>query len=271
MTRETRNKSPLRNIAKATLAIGIPIALIHAVHAVTLDRIIVYNEVPFYSERVPAELDGYRIAFVTDTHSISKARLRGVVEALNERQVDLLVLGGDFARTEAATRRSLELLSQVVTTDGIFGVEGNHDRYRKLFRAMEANGIVPLSNSGLYIRENFYLAGVEDHPDIATAIAGAGPDSFRLLVSHHPDVTMRQDTLGVDLVLSGHTHGGQVTFFGLWAPALPFVTRYADRFNQGWAESRDETPVYVSRGVGEYTPRVFARPEVVLITLRRLP
>ena len=254
----------------------IVIVLIHVVHALTLDRIIQYKEVAFRSERLPAQMEGYRIAFVTDTHRISQRRLQSVVDRLNTLDVDILILGGDFGRDAGEPQRTIEILSHVQTTDGIFGVEGNHDRYWELFAAMRAHGMTPLSNSGVHIRENFYLAGVVDlwrrNAIVAQAIADAEPDDFVLLVTHNPDVTMRQDTSNIDLILGGHTHGGQITFFGLWAPALtrlnPFpITGYGHRFMSGWAESRDGTPVFVSRGTGEYLPRVFARPQVILITL----
>jgi len=249
--------------------------LIHAIHALTLDRMVVYNEITFSSPNVPAEMDGYSIAFVTDTHTETGRRLRGVVEELNRRHVDLLLLGGDFTYDSDDLALALALLSQVETTDGIFGIEGNHDNYQILFPVMEAHNIKPLSNSGLYVRDNFFLAGVEDlwnrNPDIAAATEGAGADSFVLLLAHNPDTTMLQDTTGVDLILSGHTHGGQLNFFGVVSIGLDsrVISDYGERFKGGWAESRDGTPVYVSRGIGDYYPRVFARPEVTLITLRR--
>ncbi|MCL2377368.1 MAG: metallophosphoesterase [Defluviitaleaceae bacterium] len=258
---------------KIALTVGASIALIHAIHAATLDRSIEYKEIPFRSKKIPAEMNGYRIAFVTDTHSISEARLQGVVDVLNTKQIDLLLLGGDFASTMAKMQKSIELLSQVVTIDGIFGVEGNHDNYQQLFAAMRAHNITPLSNSGTCIRKGLYLAGVEDlrrrNPNVAKAIAGACADDFVVLISHNPDVAMdaSQNTTGVDLILSGHTHGGHITFFGQWAPALPLVTDYGNKFAGGWAKSRDNTPVFVSRGVGGHFPRVFARPQVVLVTL----
>jgi len=273
MFKEKRSKFRLRKIVGVIFISNIIIALIHAIHAITLDRIIQYKEVSFYSERIPAEMEGYRIAFIVDTHNISEVRLQEVVRRLNDEELDLLVLGGDFSRGEGEPERSIEILSQVMATDGIYGVEGNHDRFRELFAAMEKHNMHPLSNSGVYIRENFYLAGVEDlwrrDPDIAEAIADADEDSFVILVSHNPDISMKQDTHNVDLILSGHTHGGQVTFFGLWAPALAidWVTSYGHRFMSGWAESRDGTPVYVSNGTAGYYPRVFARPQVILITL----
>ena len=268
------NKMRLKRVTKAFLAVGFIIGLVHAVHAFTLDRIIVYNEVIFYSDRVGPGLDGYRIAFIVDVHYISEGRLRAVVEELNERQIDLVVLGGDFAMVQAHMRRTIEILSYIETVDGFFGVEGNHDNYVHLFAAMRARGMVPLSNQGVNVRDGLFLAGVEDlwnrNPDIARAIEGAGDEDFVLLVTHNPDVAMQQDTSGVDLILGGHTHGGQVNFFGVWAPYFTFtrgLTAYGQRFSGGWASAHDNTPVFVSRGVGEYLPRVFARPEVVIITL----
>ena len=270
-----QNRSRAKIIRNTLLAILMLIVLVHAIHAATLDRIVEYSEISFSSPNIPPEMDGYRIAFVTDTHVEFDRRLRSVVDELNQRQVDLLLLGGDFTHDSDDVETAIQLLSQVVTTDGIFGVEGNHDHYEVLFPAMEAHGITPLSNSGVYVRENFYLAGVEDlwnrNPDVAAAIAGAGPDSFVLLISHNPDVSMTQDTTGVDLILSGHTHGGQLNFFGRWSLGLEsrVISDYGEKFHGGWAQSRDGVPIYVCRGIGEYYPRVFARPQVTLITLVR--
>jgi len=205
----------------------------------------------------------------------SDSRLWGVVEELNQRELDLVVLGGDFASITAIMQNSVEILSHIQATDGIFGVEGNHDNHIHLFAAMEAHGMTPLSNCGRHIREGLFLAGVEDlwnrNPNISKALEGSLADDFVLLVSHNPDVTVRQDTAGIDLILSAHTHGGQITFFGVWAPYFTLtshLTAYGQRFRCGWSQSRDGVPVFVSRGVGEYLPRVFARPQVIIFTLQ---
>ena len=273
MMREQQKRNTGKLVRRALLAIFSLVVLVHFVHAITLDRMVVYNEISFSSPHIPPEMDGYRIAFVTDIHAESGRRLRTVVEELNARQIDLLLLGGDFTYDRDDLAATMELLAQIAVTDGMFGIEGNHDHYDLLFPAMEAQGITPLSNSGVYIREGFYLAGVEDlwnrKPNVADAIAGAGANSFVLLLSHNPDVSMQQDTRDVDLILSGHTHGGQLNFFGRWSIGLDsgIISDYGTRFRGGWAQSRDGTPVYVCRGVGEYYPRVFARPEVTLLTL----
>jgi len=252
------------------------VVAIHVLHSLTLDRITQYVEVPFRSPQVPVALNGYRIAFVTDTHGISERRLNSVASRLDNGKIDLLLLGGDFHHDIERVRRTVEILSRIKTTDGIYGVEGNHDTHADLFPVMNAHGITPLFNSGVHIRNNFFLAGTADiktfppAASIAEATENATPDDFVLLLTHNADITMRQPTTGIDLILSGHTHGGHVRFFGLWAPALTLsraVTHYGQRFMSCWAKSRDGVPVYVSHGVGGYFPRVFARPQVIILTL----
>jgi len=262
----------------ATLKILFIILLIHVISLFTFDKWIEYKKVSFHSAKISTKMNGYSIAFISDVHYMSASDLKNIVQELSQQKVNLLVLGGDFPVSMEEPQKTMEILSQIVTTDGIYGVEGNHDRYQKLFAAMKRYSIQPLSNSGVRIREKFYLAGVEDlwnrQPNIEQAIAEAETGDFVLLIAHNPDVSMMQNTTGVDLILSGHTHGGQITLFGLWAPALKikspyYITRYGQRFMSGWAKSRDGTPVYVSKGVGTFfqIPRVFARPQVVLFTL----
>jgi hypothetical protein len=263
---------------KIAAVIGLIIALVpvaHIAHGLTLDKIVRYAELELHSDKWPPELDGYRIAFMTDIHTTPREAMGKIVAALNERGVDLLLLGGDFSTLGDHYQGSIKEIAQAVTTDGIFGVEGNHDDFRRLFAAKEQHGITPLNNNGVRIREGFYLAGVQDmwnrSPNVEAAIAGAHAQDFILLVSHNPDVAMLQSTAGVDLILAGHTHNGQLAFFG-----IPFyllrgsITSYGTRFGHGFAESRDGVPVFTSSGIGDYydVPRIFARPEVVIFTLR---
>ena len=256
--------------------LGSAVLLAHIISAFTLDRRIEYKIVPFHLMKAPKELNGYKIAFISDTHNITERKLKEVVLELNKLHLDLLILGGDFPSNDDEPRRSMEILSKVETTDGIYGVEGTHDNYTELFEAMERYSIHPLSNSGVYVRERFFLAGVEDiknrRPNVGKALEKANPDSFVLLITHNPDVTMLQNTASADLILSGHTHGGHITLFGLWPPALTLsktITKYGTRFMTGWGMSRENVPVYVSNGMGcfAFVPRIFARPQAVIITL----
>lgn len=248
--------------------------LMHLTHALTLDRTVWYREISYSSPKISQDVCGLRIAFVSDTHEISKTRLEQIVNRLNEENLDLLLLGGDMSTGGGLT--CIELLSQIETTYGIFGVDGNHDNRERLFENMRNHGITPLVNDGLHIGENFFLAGVVDYrrasswgkgPEIDTATAKANEEDFVLLISHNADNLMHQDTSRVDLTLSGHTHGGQINFFGVWAPALGFVTNHPDRFKSGWSECDQGSSVFISNGAGEYFPRIFARPDVVILTL----
>jgi len=262
---------------KVALTIGlavVAIPLVHIAHALTLDRIVQYVEIDFNSENWPPQLDGYRIAFMTDMHVISDEAMAEVIGELNRRNIDLLLLGGDFSTRNSHYQGTVREISRAITTNGIFGVEGNHDDHIRLFAAMEQYGMTPLDNSAMRIQPGFYVAGVQDMwnrtPDIAEAIRQTDSDAFILLVSHNPDVVMAQPTAGVDLMLSGHSHNGQITFFG-W----PFyllrgsITEYGTRFGHGFAESADGVPVFTSGGVGVYYswPRIFNRPEVVIFTM----
>lgn len=273
-----RHKTKNRKF-KVVAVLGLVIALIpvvHIAHGLTLGRTIRYVELRFHSENWPAELDGYRIGFMTDMHVITDEDMRRVAAELNERDLDLLLLGGDFSMRNAHYRGTVREIAQIVTRDGIFGVEGNHDVYGRLFAAMEQYGIVPLDNSGVRIRDGFYLAGVRDlwnrDPDIRTATANAYADEFILLLSHNPDVAKTQSTVGIDLILAGHTHGGQITFFGFPMYLLRgSITDYGTHFAYEFADSADGVPVFTSSGIGVYyhVPRIFARPEVVIFTMYR--
>ena len=263
---------------RIAMSFGLIIALIpavHIAHGLTLDKMIHYTEIEFRSETWPSDLDGYRIAFITDMHTIRHENMKKVITELNKRNLDLLLLGGDFSMGGEHYQGTVKEIAQTITTDGIFGAEGNHDDYKRVFAVMEQYGINPLDNNGFWVREGFYIAGVHDmwnrNPDIEMAITNADKDDFVLLISHNPDVSMVQSTVGVDLILSGHTHNGQITLFGIPLYLLRgSITSYGMRFANGFSVSPDGVPVYTSNGIGDYytVPRIFARPEVVIFTMR---
>jgi len=102
------------------------IPVIHIVHSLTLDKMIHYVELDFYSENWPSELSGYRIAFMTDIHTTTDEDMAEIVGQLNKRDLDLLLLGGDFSMGNSHYRGTIREIAQVNARDGIFGVEGNH-------------------------------------------------------------------------------------------------------------------------------------------------
>lgn len=261
---------------QTTLAVTVALIAIHFVSAFTIDRRLQYKEISYTSPKIRPELHGYTVAFVTDAHNMSKAKMRQMVSRINTRKVDLMLLGGDMAKN-GLLWQTMPILAQTETRDGIYGVDGNHDKFWELFAAMRASGMQPLDNDGVRLKPGLFLAGVQDEwvrlPDVDRALSQAAPDDFVLLLSHNPDVAMRHDISKADLMLAGHTHGGQVTYLGKWAPALNicrFFTPYGQKFMRGWSKGQHGTDVYVSSGVGQQTfpPRIFAPPEVIYLTLK---
>lgn len=186
------------------------------------------------SPAVPAKFDGLRIVFLSDIHRgryLSQERVRDVVDRANSLSPDLVILGGDYVYGDRRyVEPCFEELRRLRAPLGVFGVLGNHDHWNGAEltrRQMAAAGVVDLDDRGVWLErggERIRLGGVDDllegEPDMNPTIAPTEPDDFVLLVSHNPDFVVRvppdlpEGT--VDLMLSGHTHGGQVTFFGLW-------------------------------------------------------
>ena len=272
----------IKHFLRITIALGVFLGLVHILHAITLDRIIEFKEISMTSPNFPQELDGYRVAFVSDTHAMPQRHLDIVVDGVNNWQADILIIGGDISSSQSRYlghfERVIAALVNVEADDGIFAIEGNHDDFSIIAPLLKEAGVTPLHNDGVHLHEGLFLAGTADlwsgNASILQATRDVDTDGgdFVLLVSHNPDLAMRQNTADVDLILSGHTHGGQWTFLGIFAPYFlrAHITDYGQRFAFGWAQGDDGTPVFVGNGtaVDYYIfPRIFARPQVVLLTL----
>jgi predicted MPP superfamily phosphohydrolase len=259
------------------------------------------------SPDVPAAFDGTRVVLLTDIHRgafFSQDRVRRLVEQVNALGPDLVVLGGDYVYANTGYEAScFAELARLQAPLGRFAVLGNHDygEYRAdggggsssgtsdgtrpggatdpspAIEAIRGAGITLLDNRAVWVEKagrRIRVGGVgdyqEDTPDLAPTVEGTSAGDFVLLVSHNPDYAEELPIGAVDLVLSGHTHGGQVTFFGLWAPSLP--SEYGQKYRTGLVVT-EATTVIVSNGIGTIFPpiRFFARPQIVEITLRSGP
>jgi predicted MPP superfamily phosphohydrolase len=230
---------------------------------------------------LPKAFDGLRVAFLTDIHHgpfVGLDFVRGVVRTTLNLDPDLVLLGGDYSSNEAKyVAPCFEVLAGLRAPLGVFGVLGNHDHWHGLDETkagMKAAGIIELTNSGVWLARGgslFRLAGVDDlwrgRPDVAAAVGDATSADACVLLSHNPDVaeTLRDPRVG--LMLSGHTHGGQVVVPGYGAPIVP--SRYGQKYLKGLVEA-PVTKVYVSRGLGTVSPpmRFGSRPELTLVTLK---
>lgn len=225
---------------------------------------------------LPAGLCGLSIAFVSDIHHgpfHSRRRLAEVVDRANGLGAELVLLGGDYVQHHPRyIEPCFAELARLSAPLGVYGVLGNHDHWEDAAATrshMAAAGITLLDNHAVWLRRNdarLRLGGVgdlwEDTPDLTPTLEGVRPDDFVLLLCHNPDFAESLATDHVNLVLSGHTHGGQCTFFGLWAPFIP--SRYGQKYRGGVVET-PRTRVVVSRGVGNGTPPVrFCAPAEIL-------
>ena len=224
---------------------------------------------------LPPELSGLTIGLITDLHhsrTVPPEDIERAVSMINEAQPDLIVLGGDYVTwgDRGYVGPVADMLSRLRASQGIFAVLGNHDDDRDMPAALERHGIDVLRDARTKIvvkGESLELAGIRfwtrRTQDIVRVITGAsGPV---ILLAHDPRRLTDAASLDVPLVLSGHTHGGQVvlpTVGALAARKFPVVAGLA---------RRDNTTIFVSRGVGTvYMPyRLNCPPDVALLTLTR--
>jgi predicted MPP superfamily phosphohydrolase len=232
--------------------------------------------------RWPRALDGFRIAQISDLHIgpiLGRRFAAEVVRRVNDLGADLVAVTGDLVDGSVAKlREEVAPFKGLRGRLGVFFVIGNHDMYsgteawaahaRELGMRVLRNERVTLEDGGA----RFDLAGVDDHhahlvsgthrEDLPRALAGRDPALPVILLAHDPGTFRRASELGVDLQLSGHTHGGQLWPFGhVVRLAVPFV---AGRFE------RSGSVLYVSRGTGFWGPpmRLLAPSEITEIVLR---
>ncbi len=219
-------------------------------------------------------LDGLRIGFLTDVHCsrwMSPDDVRRAALQLRDQRPDVIVLGGDYVTWGDRThvKPSAEALAVLSAPHGVFGILGNHDDDRDMPAALASHGITVLKDARtrLTVRgERIDLVGIrfwtKRHADIAPLMRGAGRNT--ILLAHDPRRLTEAAGFNIPLVLSGHTHGGQVV--------LPVIGPVAARKFPVVAGigTRDNTTMFVSRGIGTvYVPvRINCEPEVAILTLR---
>ncbi|MFH9230758.1 MULTISPECIES: metallophosphoesterase [Streptomyces] len=236
--------------------------------------------------RLGAGLDGTRVVLITDTHygPLDRARWSArVCERVNTLEADLVCHTGDIADGTAERRRAQAApLGTVQATRARVYVTGNHEYYSEAqgwVDLMDELGWEPLRNRHLLLErggDSLVVAGVDDvtaessglaghRAHLAGALDGADPGLPVLLLAHQPKFVDRAAAHGIDLQLSGHTHGGQIWPFHylvrLDQPAVAGLSRHGAR-----------TLLYTSRGTGFWGPpfRVFAPSEITLLVLRSL-
>jgi uncharacterized protein len=243
----------------------------------------VVRRVPIRIPRLDPALAGLRIVTFSDGHlsaTYGGRRFERLVETVNAQQPDVVAIVGDLVDGEVdELREDAAPLADLVSAQGVFFVTGNHEYFvdtAAWLRHLPTLGVEVLRNERVPIRRgaaSFDLAGIDDRTaadsglpghgaDLDAALDGRDDDVPVVLLAHQPVQVEQARAAGVDLQLSGHTHGGQ-----LW----PFD--YAIRLDQPAVEGlsrHGDTQLYVTSGVGYWGPpmRVGARPEVTVVELR---
>jgi predicted MPP superfamily phosphohydrolase len=229
---------------------------------------------------LPQAFDGYRIVFLTDTHVarfVRRAFYETIIDQSNRFDPDIILLGGDFV----SFHRHIPLVPEVLLAglrarDGMFAVLGNHDYWagaEEVKAAMTSRGVEFIINKVVRLRRDgaeLPLFGIDElyrgEPDVDGVFAQLQPGP-RIGVTHHPDLIDELDRRRIDLLLCGHTHGGQIRFPFFGAVVVP--SRHESRYASGFHRVNGVL-MYVSRGIGAIPPiRILCKPEVATFTLRR--
>ncbi len=240
------------------------------------------KEVVIESDQIPSEFDGAKIVFLSDIHQGSgpffdAARTNALVNQVNALNPDIILLGGDYVSDDPSHINStFSELSKLNAPLGVYGVLGNNDPKEATIKAMSDVGITYIKNGGLWIgKENskIRIGGVgdflTDSQNSRTAIGNASQNDFVILLSHNPDFFPYATTKSkIDLMLSGHTHGGQITFFGLWAPIVH--SKYGNEYRTG-VKYINNTTLVISNGIGTtiLPARFFAPPQIIVLKLKK--
>lgn len=226
-------------------------------------------------DRLGVGASGTRIVQLSDVHvgpTIGKEFIADVVARVNALSPDVVVITGDLVDgTVEELREHVAPLAELRAKHGVYFVTGNHEYYsgaEAWIRHVRALGMTVLMNEHVRIGgdEGFDLAGIDDHnanPDLARALAGRDPSRACVLLAHQPRGIDVAERLGVDLQLSGHTHGGQLFPWN-------FLVRLQQPFVAG-LHRLERAQIYVSRGTGYWGPpmRVGAPAEITEIEIVR--
>jgi predicted MPP superfamily phosphohydrolase len=250
-------------------------------YTVFIERnIVLVNRYTIPVKHLPPSFHGFTLAHLTDLHFgalVSAAFIEGVVRKTNALHPDAIVCTGDYVHKKNTTEEIDQvwpILSQLTAPHGVFSVLGNHDHWADTDRSLYW-----LERSGQNLRhqckaiskgkERILLGGAgdywEDQLKIDRVFAGTDDKECRILLSHNPDSVDTRFKTPLSLVLSGHTHGGQVVvpFFG--PPVLPVQNK---KYSSGLIVT-EKTSLFISRGIGWaiYPVRFNCYPEIAVLQL----
>lgn len=269
-----------RKFLKRTAAFGL--AAVIASYPIFIERyIILINKYRIPVPNLPDEFEGFRIAQLTDLHYGSLVPL-GIIEYVirrtNRLSKDIVVCTGDYVHEKNSTKQ-IEKVWPVISTleaeQGVYSVLGNHDHWADTDRSLhwlEKTGqnmrgkVRPIERDG----KRIWLAGGgdlwEDHLDLDGLIGGIPEMDCRIVLAHNPDSADTNHSGRIDLMISGHTHGGQVNIPMIGPPILPVTNK---NYSSGLKLSKKKECIFISKGIGWaiYPVRFNCFPEIAVLEL----
>ena len=238
---------------------------------------------------LPKEADGIKIGVMSDFHAgafDNKEIILQSIAAINAEQPDIITILGDYMNAQT-TRDSksleknsyiFEALRSLEAPQGIYAVLGNHDHWIDAhFVQDKLSGLTAqiLTNQDIVLDNGLAMAGIDDllkgSPDSKKAMANIPPETTTILLSHNPDVNLQlNDEARICLVISGHTHGGQIRIpFAKWAPWVPCSLRYRQ---SGLIRETIDRSTFVTKGIGTtiIPVRVACPADIAILRLLRV-
>ncbi len=233
------------------------------------------ERVRIYLKRLPKEFDGFRIVHLSDIHHSPFTRLsyiEKVIQIANRLRPDIFALTGDYvSHDEEYIEPIAKALGKLKAKYGTYACLGNHDHWtnaKAITEAFEKANIKLLVNRGFFFELNgskIWICGVDDYmvgkADMKSALKGSSDSDFKLLLAHNPQLLRPAARYGIDLMLSGHTHGGQIRFRN--------ERKLIPRRLKSGLFAHKETQVYITRGIGTVVVplRYQCPPEISLLEL----
>jgi predicted MPP superfamily phosphohydrolase len=237
------------------------------------------REVSIGVAKLPRALDGTTIVQLTDIHvgpTLGREFIEELVERTNALEPDVVAITGDLVDGSVEQlREHVAPIARLRAKHGVYFVTGNHEYYSGVdewLDELRRIGVRVLRNERVALADGLDLAGIDDHsagqmrrdhgPDLARALEGRDPSRAVVLLAHQPRAVLEASALGVDVQLSGHTHGGQI-----WP--WNYLVRLQQPYVAGLVQ-HGPTHLYVSSGTGYWGPpmRLGTTPEITKVVLR---
>ncbi len=269
-TRFAGSETPLREIAGNLSRV--------AKYAIEEANSLTLESVEVKLPRLPKKLDGLRIIHLSDIHHSPFTGLDHIARAVkiaNRLKPDMFVLTGDYVSHETEYIEPVaNVLGELRSEFGTHACLGNHDHWTDpaaVTHHFRRSGINMMINEGFRLEArgaSLWIAGVDDYmvgkTDVPASLRGSYPDEMKLLLAHNPIIFRQAVRQGIDLVLSGHTHGGQVKIRDTERAIL------RRRKLTSGLHSRKQSQIYITRGIGTVVLpiRYQCPPEISLLELR---